>query len=69
LAPKSHNLTYLSDLAKISVTDDQASFMAVLMKYQLEGRYPEYYPNVPSIEKVKEYFQKTKTLLECLKTM
>jgi HEPN domain-containing protein len=68
LAPKSHNLAYLSELAKISVTDEQVSFMAVLMKYQLEGRYPEYYPNVPSIEKVKEYFHETKALLECLKT-
>jgi len=43
--------------------------MAVLMKYQLEGRYPEYYPKLPSIEIINDYFQKTKLLLECLKSM
>jgi len=69
LAPKSHNLSYLSDLASVKLTAEQVSFMAVLMKYQLEGRYPEYYPKSPSIETVNDYFQKTKTLLECLRLM
>jgi HEPN domain-containing protein len=68
-APKSHNLSYLSELASINLNEEQAQFMAVLMKYQLEGRYPEYYPKLPSIETVNDYFVKTKTLLECLKLM
>lgn len=67
-APKSHNLNYLSELAKFNLTDEQAMFMSVLMKYQLEGRYPEYYPKSPSSEIINDYYNKTKILLECLKT-
>ena len=45
--PKSHNLKHLVNLSKIEVTKDEELFMAVLMKYMLEGRYPEYYPKAP----------------------
>lgn len=69
LAPKSHNLGYLAELANLDLTNEQLTFMAVLMKYQLEGRYPDYYPKVPSVELVNDYFQQTKMLLQCLKTM
>lgn len=69
LAPKSHNLAYLAELANTSLTDDQASFISVLMKYQLEGRYPDYQPKRPSTETVNDYFLQTKALLECLKLM
>jgi len=69
LAPKSHNLSYLVDLASLNIDEEQASFMSVLMKYQLEGRCPDYYPKSPSIETVMDYLQKTKSLLKCLKLM
>jgi len=69
LAPKSHNLNYLTKLANIKVTKEQELFMAVLMKYQLEGRYPEYFPKAPTFEIVNEYLTKSKELLECLKLM
>lgn len=32
LAPRSHNLIYLSELAKVSLSEDNASFCSVLMK-------------------------------------
>jgi len=66
LAPKSHNLGYLAELGSVQITDEQMIFMSILMKYQLEGRYPEYFP---SLETVNDYFLKTKNLLECLKAM
>ena len=69
LAPKSHNLNYLAELAKINVSEENVLFMSVLMKYQLEGRYPEYYPKTPDVETVNEYLNKSKELLECLKLM
>jgi len=69
LAPKSHNLIYLSELSKISLTEDNTTFLSVLMKYQIEGRYPEYLPKVPSSEVAKDYFCKTKELFECLRKM
>lgn len=69
IPPKSHDLFYLADKACIELTDDQIEFMQILMKYQLEGRYPEFYPAIPSVEKAKEYLTKTKELLSCLKLM
>lgn len=37
------------------------------MKYQLQGRYPDYNPVLPDPEKAKDYYEKTKTLLQWLK--
>jgi HEPN domain-containing protein len=69
LAPKSHNLIYLSELAKVNLSDDNTSLLSVLMKYQIEGRYPEYIPKAPSNEIANDYLCKTKALLECLRQM
>ena len=41
--------------------------MGILMKYQLQGRYPDYNPILPDILKVNEYLGKTKILLQWLK--
>lgn len=69
LAPKTHNLNYLCELTGIVLSDENTVFMSVLMKYQLEGRYPEYYPKVPSFETVNDYLCKTKALFQCLRQM
>jgi len=69
LAPKSHNLIHLCELAKVDLSDDNISFLSVLMKYQIEGRYPEYFPKPPSSKTVNDYLCKTKTLFECLRQM
>jgi HEPN domain-containing protein len=69
LAPKSHNLIYLSELAKVNLSDDNSSLLSVLMKYQIEGRYPEYLPKAPSNDLINDYLCKTKDLLECLRQM
>lgn len=68
-APKSHNLIYLCEQANVNVLEHDRIFMSVLMKYQLEGRYPEHYPKIPSYEIVNDYLTKTKILFECLKQM
>ncbi|MEP1086966.1 HEPN domain-containing protein [Algoriphagus sp.] len=47
LAPRSHNLIYLSEKSKLYLDDDTLDFFGILMKYQLEGRYPGYKPFVP----------------------
>ena len=36
------------------------------MKYQLEGRYPEYKLSIPPKEKANDYLKQTKELLEWL---
>lgn len=67
VAPRSHNLIYLTEKAELEFNDDIEMFLGILMKYQLQGRYPDYNPVLPDIVKVNEYFEKTKTLLKWLK--
>ncbi|MGD2090993.1 MAG: HEPN domain-containing protein [Candidatus Aminicenantes bacterium] len=67
IPPKSHNLFRLLENTGIEVTEEDAEFFGILMKYQLEGRYPDYNPQIPEKRKVKEYFQKTKEMLLWLK--
>lgn len=67
IAPKSHNLLYLSEKSNLIFDDDTNIFIGILMKYQLEGRYPDYNPKIPSIQMVDEFLKKTKELLLCLK--
>lgn len=69
IPPKTHDLFYLANIAKIEFSESQSDMMNILMKYQLEGRYPEYYPRVPSSEKIIEYLTKTKELLQWFNKM
>jgi HEPN domain-containing protein len=66
LPPKSHNLPYLLEIAKVQVSEEERILMSVLMKYQLEGRYPDYRPETPSMDTIHNYLNRTKSLLECL---
>ena len=66
LPPKSHNLTYLLEIAKVQASEEERILMSVLMKYQLEGRYPDYRPETPSMDTIHNYLNRTKSLLECL---
>ena len=60
--PKTHNLIYLLDLTGLEFDQHDEVFLGILMKYQLEGRYPDFNPVIPSEEKVLEYLNKTKML-------
>jgi HEPN domain-containing protein len=67
IAPKSHNLIYLSEKADLIFDNETEIFLGILMKYQLQGRYPDYNPVLPDFFSVNEYIEKTKTLLKWLK--
>ncbi len=67
IAPRTHNLIYLSEKAGLEFDEETMIFLGILMKYQLQGRYPDYNPVLPEIAKVFEYYEKTKTLLKWLK--
>lgn len=67
VAPRSHNLIYLSEKADLVFDNETEIFLGILMKYQLQGRYPDYNPVLPDILVVNEYFEKTKNLLQWLK--
>jgi len=66
IAPKSHNLFYLAEKAKIDFNEEDAVFLGVLMKYQLHGRYPDYNPYIPEKKQVKQYLNHTSTLRQWL---
>ena len=66
-APRSHNLFYLSEKGNISFSEEKQIFLGILMKYQLQGRYPDYNPHIPNESKVNEYLEMTKSLLLWLK--
>lgn len=67
VAPRSHNLIYLSEKADLIFDNETEIFIGILMKYQLQGRYPDFNPVLPDILVVNEYYEKTKTLLQWLK--
>ncbi|MGP8215947.1 MAG: HEPN domain-containing protein [Bacteroidia bacterium] len=64
---KTHNLFWLSEKAKLQISEQDIEFMGILMKYQLEGRYPDYSPGMPKREKINEYLCSTKEILKWLK--
>ena len=63
IPPKSHNLIYLLELADLELDESDEDFLGILMKYQLEGRYPDYNPVIPTKEKVLEYLNLTKKMM------
>lgn len=67
VAPRTHNLIYLSEKANLKFDENTEIFIGILMKYQLQGRYPDYNPILPDAIKVNDYFNKTKTLYQWLK--
>jgi HEPN domain-containing protein len=66
IAPRSHNLMNLSEISKLVFNENEEVFLGILMKYQLEGRYPDYNPTVPDLLKVTEYLKQTEKLLQWL---
>ena len=67
IAPKIHNLLYLSEKSEIEFDIEIKKFLGILMKFQLQGRYPDYSPEIPDQNIVNEYLIKTKELLKWLK--
>ena len=67
IAPRSHNLIFLSEKAKLEFNNDDDILLGILMKYKLQGRYPDYNPIIPDKSKVYDYLIKTEKLLTWLK--
>ncbi|MBI2434413.1 MAG: HEPN domain-containing protein [Candidatus Hydrogenedentes bacterium] len=41
IPPRTHDLTYLAKLSRLSFSEEQSAFLDYFNTYQLEGRYPE----------------------------
>lgn len=67
IPPKSHNLLFLAEKAQFELPKETEIFLGILMKYQIEGRYPDYKPEIPVSKIVTEYLEKTKDLFSWLK--
>jgi len=67
IAPRTHNLIYLAESTGLTFDNETQIFLGILMKYQLQGRYPDYNPVLPDLIAVHEYFDRTKNLLQWLK--
>jgi HEPN domain-containing protein len=57
--PRSHNLIYLAEKAALKLPEKQEIFLGILMKYQLEGRYPDYNPQLPDEKSVVDLLDET----------
>jgi len=55
-------------MAKLKFEEDDEIFLGILMKYQLQGRYPDYNPIIPDNNKVLEYLNKTEKIMTWLQT-
>ncbi len=66
VAPKTHDLIYLIEHTDLKLQDKDLHFLPMLMKYQLEGRYPEYSPVAPDKKQANEYLSQTRDLLKWL---
>lgn len=65
-APRTHNLFHLSEKANLNFDEDQEIFLGILMKYQLQGRYPDYDPGIPDAKRVTSYLMQTENLVKWL---
>jgi HEPN domain-containing protein len=66
VAPHTHNLIYLAEKADLKFNHETEIFLGVLMKYQLQGRYPDNPPAIPDFFSIGDYLDKTKLLLQWL---
>ncbi len=49
IPPRSHNLMHLLESTQVNPTENQSEFMLSLNRFQLEGRYPEYYSKLRTV--------------------
>ena len=72
LPPKIHNLLKLSELAKISLDENQKEFFNDVNRFHIEGRYPEFKDalnKIATFEFTKENLQKIKENFQWLKSL
>jgi len=52
LAPRTHNLARLMRLSGIACSDNDYGFVADMSRYNIEGRYPDSYEELPPAEEI-----------------
>jgi HEPN domain-containing protein len=68
-APKSHDIFQLAKNANFTFTDKDSLFINSLIKYKIQGRYPDNSNDIPSKEKSETILKQTKILMQKLHKM
>ena len=66
LPPRIHNLLRLYEKSNLELNDKQKDFIAKFDRYQLEGRYPEFWPAKIDKESADNEFKEAKELFQWL---
>jgi HEPN domain-containing protein len=69
LAPRTHNLIRLAELAGLNLSSDQIDIPAEMNAFNVEGRYPESLQPPPSIAEGEQYMERAKEVYEWLKNL
>ena len=57
IAPKDHNLVRLAERAMLPLSEEDRSFLSGMTRFNVEGRYPDSYDQLPpaeSVDKIRE---------------
>jgi len=66
IAPRMHNLLRLTEMSNCDLSESHKEFLARFDRYQLEGRYPEFWPARIDREKAYRELHQAKELLQWL---
>jgi HEPN domain-containing protein len=69
LASKIHNLVRLSQIAGLTLSEEQIDLLAEVSEFNIEGRYPEMLLPPPSREEADGYMIKIEEMLRCLNNL
>jgi len=66
LAPKSHNLVRLAEIAALQLKPQDLDTLAEMNEFNLEGRYPITFVSPPTKKESQAYMKKAKGIFEWL---
>ncbi|MFQ5652979.1 MAG: HEPN domain-containing protein [bacterium] len=69
MAPRVHNLTRLAELSGLQFDQEKQEFLADMSPLNLEGRYPEMWAAIPTVDEAETLSRKTEELFEWLKNL
>lgn len=64
IAPRTHSLLRLAEIAKLNLSQEQLAFLARFDRYQIEGRYPDALPSAPDLETTRQELEKADEILK-----
>jgi HEPN domain-containing protein len=68
VAPKTHALLRLAEIANLVLSDEQRGFLGEFDRYQIEGRYPEFLEEPPGQDEADAAFASAEEMIEWLKS-